>query len=60
MNNDNGFDLLIDVVFDMSTQLGRIGPKHQDLVISFNLGEGEKIPQFNLRDLQIRSKTFLL
>ena len=60
MNNDNGFDLLIDVVFGMGTQIGRIVPKHQDLVISFSLGEGENIPKFHLRALQIRGENFLL
>ena len=44
MNNDNGFDLLIAVVFDMSTQIVGIGTKAQDIVISFRLGEGEDIP----------------
>ena len=33
MNNDNGFDLIIAVVFAISTQLGGFGPKSQDLVI---------------------------
>ena len=51
MNNDNSFDLLISVVFSRSPQLGRLGPKAQDLVISFCLDEGEAIPQFHLRDL---------
>ena len=40
-NNDNGFDLLIAVVFAMIPQLGRLGPKHQDLVIPFSLGSEE-------------------
>ena len=60
MKNDNIFDLIIAVVFSMSTQLGGIGPKYQDLVISFCLGEGETLPQFHLRDLQIRSDNLLL
>ena len=60
MNNDNIFDLLIDVVFAMSTQLGGIGPKYQDLVVYFCLGEGENLPQFHLRDIHIRSENFLL
>ena len=38
MNIDNGFDLLVAVIFAMSTQLGGLGPKYQDLVISFCLG----------------------
>ena len=39
MNNDDGFDLLIAVVFAMSTQLGGLGPKHKDIVIYFHIGE---------------------
>ena len=53
MNNDDGFDLLIAVVFAMSTQLGGLGPKHKDIVIYFHLGEGEILPKFHLRDLQV-------
>ena len=60
MNNDNGFDLLIDVVFEMSSQLGGLGPKYQDLVISFHLAEGEALPQLHPRDLHIKSENFLL
>ena len=59
MNNDNIFDLFIAFVFAMSTQLGGLGPKYQDIVISFSIGEGENTPQLNLRDLQIRSENFL-
>ena len=40
MNNDNGFDLLISLVFDINTQLGGLGPKSQYLVMSSSLGEG--------------------
>ena len=39
MHNDNGFYLLISVVFAMSPQLGGLGTKYQDLVIPFFLGE---------------------
>ena len=35
INIDNVFGLLLDVVFSMSPQLGWVGPKAQDLVISF-------------------------
>ena len=55
MNNYNGFDLLIYVVFSMSPQLGGRVPKAKDLVISSCLDEGETLPQFHLRYLQIRS-----
>ena len=40
MNNDNGFDLIIVFVFDISHQLGGLGPKDQDLLIPSSLGEG--------------------
>ena len=60
MNNYNGFELLIDVVFSISPQLVGLGHKAQDLVISFRLGEGETIPQFHLRALHIISELFLL
>ena len=59
MNNYNGFDLLIDVVFVISPQLVVLGPKDQGLVISFLLGEGEILTQFHLRVSQIRSELFL-
>ena len=36
INIDNVFGLLLDVVFSMSPQLGWVGPKAQDLVISFS------------------------
>ena len=60
MNNDNGFELLTVVVFNISPQLGGLGTKDQYLVISFRLGEGENIPQFHLRAIQIRNENFLL
>ena len=44
----------------MSPQLGRIGPKAQELVIYVCLVQGENIPQFHLRDLHTRSENFLL
>ena len=34
MNNDNIFYLIVSIVFAVSPQLGVIGPKDQDLVIS--------------------------
>ena len=36
MNIDNVFDLLMDVIFSMRTQLGGGGTKEQDLVIYFS------------------------
>ena len=44
----------------MIPQLGGLVPKSIDLVITFCLAEGENIPQFHLRALQIRSGIFLL
>ena len=38
MNNENGFGIIVDVVFAISSQLGGLGPKDQYLVISFCLG----------------------
>ena len=55
MHYDNGLELLIDVVFAMSTQLGRLGTKSQELMIPFRLGEGEPLTDFHLRALTIRS-----
>ena len=60
MNGYNLFDLPIAVVFDMSPQLGGLGPKAQDLVIYFHLDEVETLPQLHLRDLRIRSELDLL
>ena len=57
---DNGFDFNISVVFKISTKLGGLGTKSQDLVIYFCLGEGEKLPQLHLRALQEQNETFML
>ena len=35
MHNNNGFYLLIAVIFSMSSQIGGLGPKYQYLVIPF-------------------------
>ena len=58
MNNNNGFGIIIPVVFSMYTQLGVLGPKSQDLVISFHIGEGETLPQFHLKSIQVRSEIY--
>ena len=60
MNNNNLFNLLNGVGFSVSPKLVVLGPKSQDLVISFYLDEGETIPQFHIRYLHIRSEIFLL
>ena len=60
MNHDKVFGLNNDFVFVMSPQLGRLGPKSHEILVSFCLGEGETLPQLQLRDLHIRSKFFLL
>ena len=52
MNNDNGSDLLIAVLFAMSNQLRGLGPKSQDLVTPFFLGEGESLQGFTSELLQ--------
>ena len=57
---NNGFKPLITVVFYMSPQLVGLGPKTQDLVIPFLLGEGETLPDFYLRDLASLSELVLL
>ena len=44
MNNNNGFDIIIDVLFVISPQPVVRGPKSQDLVVPFRLGEGENLP----------------
>ena len=43
----------------MITQLGGIGYKAQDLVISFSPGEVETLPRFHLRYFHIISEIFL-
>ena len=43
----------------MSPQIGGLGPKYQDIVISFRLREGENLTKFYLRALHIRCE-FLL
>ena len=53
MHYENGFELLIAVVFAMIPQLGVLGHKAQDIVIPFCLGEVEPLPDFHLRDLTI-------
>ena len=60
MHNKDGFGLLILFVFYMIPQLGGLGTKSQDLVISFRLGERETIPQFHLRYFKVRRESFLL
>ena len=40
----------------MSPRLGGLGPKSQDLVVPFRLGEGEPFSDFHLRDIAIRSE----
>ena len=44
----------------MIPQLGVLGTKAQDFVISSRLGEGEKIPQLHLRALHIIGEILLL
>ena len=51
MNIDNGFDLLIYVVFSNSPQFGGLGTKSQEFVVSFFPGQGKTLSQFRLRDI---------
>ena len=44
----------------MIPQLGVIGPKSKDIVISFCLGEGESLPELHSRALQSRRNIYLL
>ena len=60
MNYDNVFEILIAVVFAMSPQLGGLGTKAQDLVIPFRLDEGENLPYFQNRALEIRNELILI
>ena len=60
MYYDNGFEILIDVFFVISPQLGVIGPISQDLVIPFRLCEGEPLSDFHLRALSIRRKLLFI
>ena len=60
MNDENGFELIIAVVFSMSTQLGGLGPKAEYLVMPFRLGEGEPLSDYYLRSLAIISELVLM
>ena len=60
MHYENGFELLLVVVFSTSPRLGVLGPKDQDLVIPFHLGKGEHLSDFHLRALAIRSELVLI
>ena len=44
----------------MHPQLRVIGPKSEDLVVSFCLGDGETLPQFHLRAPQGQSEKIML
>ena len=50
MNNENGFDLLIYVIFSISPHL----PKYQDPVFSFYLCDRETSPQLHIIALKTR------
>ena len=39
MNIDNQFEILVDILYSMSPQIGEIVPKSQYLVILFHLRE---------------------
>ena len=60
MNIDNEFDLIVAVAFSTSPQLGGIGFRSQEILISFFLGERDTLPQLKFRDIQSRSGNFLM
>ena len=60
MHCDNVFELIIAAVFATSPQLGGLGPKYQDLVIPFCLRDGERLPDFHLGSLSIKSELVLM
>ena len=55
MHIENAFDLHVTILFSIIPQLGVIGSKSQDFLISFCLGKVESLPKFRLRDIQERS-----
>ena len=59
MHYENIFELIISVLFSIIPQIGGLGPKYQDFVIPFRLGEGEPLPYFHLVSLAIRSELVL-
>ena len=56
--NDNGFNILVSVVFDTGTQLVVIVPKAHGLVTSCKIIKGEPLPEFHLRYLQAIRKFY--
>ena len=60
MNPDNGFNLLVALVFVMIPQNGNLWTKYQDLVIPFCFIERKTVPQLYIRALQEISETLLL
>ena len=60
MHYDNGFKPHIAVIFYISPKLGGLGPKAQDLVIPFRLGEGEILSYFHIRAIAIISELLLM
>ena len=60
MHYDNGFELLIAFILSMIPQLGGLGSKSQDLVITFFLCEGENLTAFHLQALAVKSELILM
>ena len=60
MHYENLFELIIAVVFAISTQIGGLGTKAKDFVIPFHLSEEETLSYFHLRTLAIRSELVLM
>ena len=60
MHYDNGFELLIALIFNVISQLGGLGPKSKDLVIPFCLGKLESLTEFHLISIAIKSDIILM
>ena len=56
MNNDNGFDILVSIVFYISPKLISIRTNAQNLVTSFKIIKVVPLPGFNLQNLQKETK----
>ena len=59
MQYDNGFEPLFSFIFSIRPQIGGLGPKAQDPVISFCLCEGEYLTKLHLRSLAIKDELIL-
>ena len=60
MNNGNGFDLMVSVVFAINTQFKVIGPKPYYLVTSLTLEQVNISAYFHLCDLFTCNKVIMM